>query len=108
MPSTPIEDDALFDIDCSSLLQADDRVMLSENGAVVTGKTLLELLGNPHTAEMIGEVQARRQTLAAFRASLEDWRDGRIHNLFNPVPTARMQLALDRLDKEEARIHDAV
>jgi len=52
----PIEDDALFDIDCGSLLQADGRVMLAENGAVVTGKTLLELLSNPHTAEMIGEV----------------------------------------------------
>lgn len=104
----PIEDDALFDIECSSLFHADDRVMLSENGAVVTGKTLLELLSDPHTAEMIGEVQARRQTLAAFRASLEDWRDGRIRSLFNPVPTARMQLALDRLDQEEARIHETV
>jgi len=39
---------------------------------------------------------------------LEDLRDGRIRNLFNPVPTTRMQLALDRLDKEEARIHEAV
>ncbi len=104
----PIEDDALFDIDCGSLLQADDRVMLSENGAVVTGKALSELLSDPHTAEMIEAVQARRQTLAAFRTSLEDWRDGRIRNLFNPVPAARMRLALNRLDREEARIYDAV
>lgn len=104
----PIAADALFEISCTPLLHADDRVMLYEDQAVVTGKALIELLTSPDTSEAIGSVNERRQTLAAFRFSLEDLRDGRIRNLFNPASVSRIQLALDRLEKEEERLHESV
>ena len=81
--------------------------MLYEDQAVVTGKALIELLTSPDTSEAIGSVNERRQTLAAFRSSLEDLRDGRIRNLFNPASASRIQLVLDRLDKEEERLHES-
>ena len=103
----PIADADLFEIDCRNSLEEDERVILIDNSAVVTGKALIELLAGPQTAKQIATVNVRHQDIAKLRSDLHDQLTGRVRNLFNPTPIERIQTALNRLNREEERIHES-
>lgn len=96
--------DSLFNLTCDRILLDDDRVVFSDDHPVVTGKALHELLEEPLALGGIHEVCLRPQTIPAFRKWLEDHRDGFIISIFNPISGSRFSDALEKLEREEARL----
>ena len=101
-----IEDDTLYDLVCGSYVQADERVIRHDERCIVTGKALAELLTEHAEDGQISSVSVSRQSIADLQSALDDQLTGRIRNLFNPTPRAKIVAALERLSREEERIHE--
>ncbi len=99
-----IADDDLFELNCGDALTEDERVILTCDECIVSGRALRELLLSPATTEQITSVQTHRLTWAQLRKNLEDWRDGRVMRLFAPIPHTKFAESLVRLDAELSRI----
>lgn len=101
-----IEDDTLYDLVCGSYVQADERVIRHDESCIVTGKALTELLTEHADDGQISAVSVRRQTISDLQSALDDQLTGRVRNLFNPAPRSQIVAALERLSREEERIHE--
>lgn len=101
-----IEDDTLYDLVCGSYVQADERVIRHDENYIVTGKALTELLTEHADDEQISAVSVSRQSIADLQSALDDQLTGRVRNLFNPIPRSQIVAALERLSREEERIHE--
>ncbi len=99
-----IANDGLFELSCSAALMEDERVMLTCDDYVVSGRALRELFSNPETAEQITNIKTHRETWAQLRDNLVSWCDGRVQSLFAPIPRERFIRSLARLDAERTRI----
>lgn len=97
----PIDDAALFEINCAAGLETDARVILTADGSVVSGKALKELLSQNATFDLIFDVCVSRQTWGQLNEELIRWRDGQIMRLLSPIPQERFVKSLARLEKEK-------
>ena len=102
-----IEYTDLYEIVCGCYIKEDERVICTDDLCAVTGKALRELLMEHADDDQITAVSVCRQSIAELRLSLVDQREGRIRNLFNPVPREQIVTALAHLEREDVRIHDA-
>ena len=103
----PIDDAALFEINCAAGLETDARVILTADGSVVSGKALKELLSQNATFDLIFDVCVSRQTWGQLNEELIRWRDGQIMRLLSPIPQERFVKSLARLEKEKERCLNA-
>ena len=99
----PIDDAALFEINCESELESDARIIMTSDSSVVSGKALKELLIQSTTSDLIREVCVLHQNWQQLKEELTNWRDGRIMRLLSPIPKERFVKSLERLEKEKDR-----
>ena len=99
----PIDDAALFEINCTSELESDTRIIMTSDSSVVSGKALKELLIQSTTSDLIREVCVLHQNWQQLKEELTNWRDGRIMRLLSPIPKERFVKSLARLEKEKDR-----
>ena len=90
------------------LVYLHDNVAISAGVRIVTHSALNTVFNHEEkTDQMIASVTIRRQTWEQLRESLDDWRCGRMQNLFNPIPHSRFVEAIARLDAERERLTDS-